>query len=246
MWNAYAQVYEFSAAFSERLIDCQLNVFAAYSLGNTHFQRECITEQGNNECAEINELDLTGNLLPNWNVSIEFWTIWIFSRHLHLAMLLFNRVGQDGTARSRNTRNLQRNTSVKMLDYSYSSLQEVARICEELPALQMLDLSSSRIALNPVGILPAISSLRTLVLNSCALKWKQVCWCSGKWVLRGSAGVAFVCLLRVKQLTSGYSVRALAIVISDLNSTLKHVVPESELPRVLLVFPRGLPRWVPF
>ncbi|KAG0628577.1 hypothetical protein M758_1G036700 [Ceratodon purpureus] len=69
-------------------------------------------------CPKINELDLTGNLLPDWD--------------------------------------------------------EVARICEELPELQMLDLSSSRITLSPVSVLPAISNLTTLVLNSCALKWKQV------------------------------------------------------------------------
>lgn len=79
----------------------------------------------------------------------------------------------------------------KLLDYSYSSLQEVARICEELPALQMLDLSNSRIALPPVNVLPAISNLTTLILNSCALKWKQVCHCSAKGVFGSSAGVRF-------------------------------------------------------
>jgi hypothetical protein len=40
-------------------------------------------------------------------------------------------------------------------------------------------------------VLPAISNLTTLILNSCALKWKQVCHCSAKGVFGSSAGVRF-------------------------------------------------------
>jgi hypothetical protein len=116
----------------------------------------------------------------------------------------------------------------KLLHYSYSSLQEVARICEELPALQMLDLSNSRIALPPV---PAISNLTTLILNSCALKWKQLCHCSAKGVFGSSAGVRFFYAFSVKPLTSRYSVTALARVISDLSDISKHILLENELPK---------------
>lgn len=69
-------------------------------------------------CPSITELDLTGNLLPDWH--------------------------------------------------------EVSRICEELPALQVLDLSSSRLALDSASPFLALSNLTTLVLNNCALQWTQV------------------------------------------------------------------------
>ncbi|CAK9214483.1 unnamed protein product [Sphagnum troendelagicum] len=52
--------------------------------------------------------------------------------------------------------------------------QEVGRICEELPALKLLDLSSSRIAITMRDGLPVLSNLTTLVLNHCAMRWKHV------------------------------------------------------------------------
>jgi hypothetical protein len=137
---------------------------------------------------------------------------------------------QDGTSFWKYSKYVKRHfkNGYKLLHYSYSSLQEVARICEELPALQMLDLSNSRIALPPV---PAISNLTTLILNSCALKWKQLCHCSAKGVFGSSAGVRFFYAFSVKPLTSRYSVTALARVISDLSDISKHILLENELPK---------------
>jgi len=51
--------------------------------------------------------------------------------------------------------------------------QDVAAICQELPALVALNLSNNRMA-QDLTYLPILRNIRVLVLNYTGLKWAQV------------------------------------------------------------------------
>lgn len=52
-------------------------------------------------------------------------------------------------------------------------MQDINSLCEALPSLEILNLSSNLMETD-VPVLPSLTSIRILVLNNCGITWKQV------------------------------------------------------------------------
>lgn len=60
-----------------------------------------------------------------------------------------------------------------MIDQMFFGFQEIGALCEQLPALTTLNLSSNSLS-SDVTCLPQLKNIRVLVLNNSGMSWTQV------------------------------------------------------------------------